>query len=357
MPLDPLTEDQLDELSDEELEQRIHDERVEGSQENPDDESGDEPEEELDEDIAEDEPEDGETEDDIQDEVDAEEKETSEAGEDNPDGETKPKKDDTKDSDTETPAFKDLKVDGQMIPINSLDELYTLASGGGNLTQKYQKLAKGKKSLSIMEEHNLTEADLSLLIEARNGNKDALASLVKQSGIDSLDVTDEVDENYQPGEFIPSDESMNLKAVQDEISMDQEYATTQNVVNNLMDERSQQMLVQNPMYIKGLHMDIKSGAYQVTQAQATKMKMMDGGSRSDMEYYIAAAQEAQVNNQQAPAPQAAPDKPAGSKKPSNKSKKRSAGTTDSKTPPAPMPNAEEMSDEDLMKYREQIMSR
>jgi len=353
MSLDPLTEDQLDELSDEELEQRIHDERVEGSQENPDDESGDEPEEELDESEVEDEPEDGEPEDDTQDEVDAEEEETSEAGEDNPDGETEPEKDDTKKSDTETPAFKDLKVDGQMIPINSLDELYTLASGGGNLTQKYQKLAKGKKSLSIMDEHGLTEADLSLLIEARNGNKDALASLVKQSGIDYMDMTDEVDENYRPGQYIPSDESMNLKSVQDEISVDKEYAITQNVVNNLMDERSQNMLVENPMYIKGLHMDIKSGAYEATQANATKLKMMDGGMRPDMEYYIQAAQNAQGQpQQQEPSPQEETKT-----RPANKSKKRSAGSVKSKTPPAPMPSAEDMSDEDLMKYREQIMSR
>ena len=358
MALEPLTEDQLDELSDEELEQRVSDERVEGLQENEvNDESGEEPEAELDE-SDDTEPEDGESENvEADDEVDEEEDETSEPGEENPDGETEPEKDDTKTPDTETPTFRDLKVDGKMIPIKDLEELYTLASGGGNLTQKYQKLSKGKKSLSIMEEHNLTEADLSLLIEARNGNKDALASLVKQSGIDSLEVTDEVSDGYQPGQYIPTDMSMNLKAVQDEISMDQEYATTQNVVNNLMDERSQQMLVENPMYIKGLHMDIKSGAYQATQAQATKMKMMDGGSRSDMEYYIAAAQEAQVNNQQAPEPQAVPDKPAGSKKPSNKSNKRSAGSSTASAPAAGTPSPEDMSDDELMQYREKIMSR
>ena len=357
MALEPLNDDQLDELSDEELEQRVSDERAEGLQENEvNDESGQEPEAELDE-SDDTEPEDGESENvEADDEVDEEEDETSEPGEENPDGETEPEKDETKTSDTEAPTYRDLKVDGKMIPIKDLEELYTLASGGGNLTQKYQKLAKGKKSLSIMEEHNLTEADLSLLIEARNGNKDALASLVKQSGIDTLDVTDEVDENYTPGEFIPSDESMNLKAVQDEISMDPEYATTQNVVNNLMDERSQQMLVQNPMYIKGLHMDIKSGAYQVTQGQAMKLKMMDGGVRSDMEYYIAAAQEAQVNNQETSASQT-PDKPTGSKRAGNKSSKRSAGSSTAKTPPAAQVLPEDMTDDELMAYREKIMSR
>jgi len=351
--LTPLSDEQLDELSDEELEQRVSDERAEELQDsNVDDESGEEPEAELDE--GEPEPEDGE---DADDEVEEEEEETLDPETDNPDGESEPEKDETKTPDTETPTYRDLKVNGEMIPINNLDELYTLASGGGHMTQQLQRLSRGKKSLSIMEEHNLTEADLSLLIEARNGNKDALASLVKQSGIDSLDVTDEVSEGYQPGQYVPTDMSMNLKAVQDEISVDPEYATTQNVVNNLMDERSQQMLVENPMYIKGLHMDIKSGAYQATQAQATKMKMMDGGSRSDMEYYIAAAQEAQVNNQQAPEPQAAPDKPAGSKKPSNKSNKRSAGSSTASAPAAGTPSPEDMSDDELMQYREKIMSR
>ena len=355
MALNPLTEDQLNDLSDEELDQRMKDESLEGIEEDNANSEGDEPEENAD---VEPDPEpetiDGED-DDSDDEVDAEEDDTSDVAAGETDGNPEADDEDTETETTETPeSFRDLKVDGQMIKINSIDELYTLASGGGNITQKLQRLARGKKALSIMDDNKLTAEDISLLVEARSGNKDALATLMKQSGVEAFDIPDEVTEGYQPGQHVPSDARMNLKDVQDEISGDPEYQTTVTVVNDVMDERSQQMLVENPMYIKGIHMDIKSGAYQTTQAEATKLKMMDGGGRSDMEYYIEAAQQAQVASQSQPQQQEQPQaqKPRGSK-----SKKRSAGSFTKKTPAPGRVSVDDMTDDELMAYREEIMSR
>jgi len=359
------TEDQLDDMTDEELEAAANEARHSEAQEedNADDEniSDNEPENVDDgeeEPIVEDD--EGETEPD--DEVEVEETETSENEEDNLDGESDPKEDDKEEEATDTPdqqEFIPLKVSGKEIPINSLDELYTLASGGAAVTQKFQEIAAHKKSISIMQQHGLTEADLSLLIEARNGSKDALASLVKQSGIDSIDVTDQVAEGYQPGKFIPSDQQVSLDDVQREIAMDPEYNITQNVVNNVMDERSQNMLVQNPNMIRGLHHDIKSGAYQEVSAHAEKLKLMDGGLKSDMEYYIQAAQEGpsgQQPQQQIPA-QPAPE-PQPRKRVVSKDKRKAAGGSNRNKVQTPsVQDVNSMTDEELMAYREKIMER
>jgi len=354
-----MTEDELFDLSDEELEAQMKSEAKaeEVSEEIP----GDEP-ENVDEDSTEEElDENQESEEESEDEVEEDDSETSEEEEGQPDGEPDTTEDDNEDEPTDTPPeYRDLKVDGKMIPINSIDELYALASGGGNLTQKYQKMSGHKKSISIMEQHNISDEDLSVLAQIRGGNKDALAALVKSSGIDYMDVTDEVSAGYNPAEFIPSDTSMSIKEVQDEISVDPEYSITQNVVNNVMDEKSQGMLVQNPNMIRGLHQDIKNGVYEEVQAKAYKMKVMEGGTRSDMEYYIAAAQSEQPVNNQAPVQNQTPARNETQEqvtKPNlGKAKsKRAAGSTKAKVAPKTVVDVNEMTDDELDAYRAKIM--
>ena len=360
------TEAQLEDMTDEELEAAANEARNAEAEEI--NESGEE------ENISDNEPENvddgepndvsdtdvGDTEGEPDDGVDDAEQEPSTTEPDNDDDQSGSEGDEPKSEDSDTPNIElpPLKVSGKQIPINSLEELYTLASGGAGVTQKFQEIAAHKKSIAIMQEHNLTEADLSLLIEARNGSKDALASLVKQSGIDSMDITDEVSDGYMPGAYIPSDQQVSLQEVQQEIAMDEEYAITQNVVNNIMDARSQDMLVQNPNMIRGLHQDIKSGAYEAVSAHAQKLKLMDGGRRSDMEYYIAAAQEGpesqpMMQQEQTPAPESQVQK----KRPVSKDKRRAAGNSNSKVQTPSIKDINDMSDEELMAYREKIMER
>ena len=362
MALSPLDDDQLNELSDEELDARMHEERLQGVEEINDDP---EPEPE----VVDDEVVDLEVEDDevildeedepSNDEVDVADDEPSDVEAGDLDGEPAAATDETNPETTETPSYRNLIVDGNEVPINDLEELYTLASAGGQFTRKMQEISQHKKSLSIMQANNLTEADLSLLIEARNGDKNALASLVKQSGIDTMDVPDEVDASYTPGAHIPSDQQINLQDVQREISNDPEYQITQNVVNNMMDTRSQDMMVQNPDMIRGIHADIKSGVYQAVSAEAQKLKMLDGGRRSDMEYYISAAQQGDEPRAQAPQnvqqQQPAPVAPA-AQKPNNASRKRAAASSRSKAPTTNAIDFDDMGDDELMAYREKIMA-
>jgi len=79
------------------------------------------------------------------------------------------------DSDTTT-----LKWNGQEVKV-SKEELINMAQQGFDSTYKYQQIAKSKK------EH---QAELDLLEKVRGGDKEALAQLSKQSGIDPLDIID-----------------------------------------------------------------------------------------------------------------------------------------------------------------------
>jgi len=366
-----MTEEELFELSDEDLEaaaaqesnaqQAEEDIPNDGEQENVDDG------EPTEEDVADSDVGDIEPDDEPDDEVNGDDTETSEEEVEQPqenneasnEGSNSDESDDNT-PDTPTQEFAPLKVSGKYIPINSMEELYTLASGGAAVTQKLQAISGHKKAIAIMENQGLSEVDLSLLAEIKRGSKDALASLIKESGIDSMDITDEISDGYNPGRFIPDDRQLSLQEVQKEISVDKEYALTQNLVNNFLDPKSQEMVVERPELIRGLHEDIKSGAYDYYSGHAQKLKLMDGGRRSDIEYYIEAVQGADNTQPQMPLAQQGVNitqEQEPKKAPVDKSKKRSAASNRQKTRVPSIKDIENMSDDELMSYREKIMER
>jgi hypothetical protein len=307
------------------------------------------------------------------DEVDEKEPETAVDDEGQPDEDPEANTADTKgdSSDTQIIDLKPVKIDGTDVPVKSLDELYALASAGGRVTQKFQEIAKHKKSIMMMEENKIDEKDLSLLAEIKNGSKDALAALVNASGIDPMDLPSAPSENYQPGAYIPSDTKVSIMEIDRELSVDPEYNITRDIVNNQLDPRSQDTLLQNPDMIRAIHHDVKVGAFPRVNAIAKKLKAMDGGMRSDIEYYIAAANEPEFLNtvgqqpmnqvpqqqqQQYPNQQQMPQQQA-PKKPANRSKKKAASSSASSKKPSKVDIWEDMSDEELMAYREQVLSR
>jgi len=73
-----------------------------------------------------------------------------------------------------------LKWNGQEVKVSN-EELVNMAQQGFDSTYKYQQIAKSKK------EH---KADLDLLEKVKSGDKEALAQLSKQAGIDPLDIID-----------------------------------------------------------------------------------------------------------------------------------------------------------------------
>lgn len=269
--------------------------------------------------------------------------------------------DDNEDSDeVAVQTFKPLKVDGKEVPINSLDELYTLASAGGQFTRKMQEIAPYRKAVAAMAENGLSDKDISLFIEATKGNKDALASIISKSGVDPLDINEKPDASYEPGAYLPSDSSLQLKEVQQAIMNDPEYSITEDIVNNQMDVASQNMLIQNPEMIKGIHQDVQSGVYPAVSAEAAKLKLMDGGRKSDMDYYIEAAKSGAYQNyaQEAPVETPEPVQTRPAVNPALNAQRKAASSTRARKTPAPkVVDYLEMSDEDIAKKREEIMSK
>lgn len=165
-------------------------------------------------------------------------------------------------------------------------------------TKKMQAMKPWRKTIDAMEQAKLSHNDVNLMIDVLKGDKDAIAEVIKRTGVDALELDTE-DSKYVAKDYGRDDATLALRDVIDEISGDPEYETTHKILANEWDDTSWKRLSSDPEMIKLLHVDVKNGMFQKLQPIADKLKTYDRGSKSDLEYYGEAARQYAYETQQA----------------------------------------------------------
>ena len=157
-------------------------------------------------------------------------------------------------------------------------------------TRKMQQIKPWRQTIDAIEQAKLSHDDVSLMIDVLKGDKAAITAVLKRTGVDTLELDIE-DSKYVPKSYGRDEGTLAIKDIVDEISQDQEYAVTSRIIDREWDEGSWREMSKDPTLIKALHIDVKSGVYNKVQPIAEKMKLYEGGRRSDLDYYKLAAQE------------------------------------------------------------------
>ena len=157
-------------------------------------------------------------------------------------------------------------------------------------TKKTQAMKPWRKTIDAIEEAKLGHDDINLMIDVMKGNKEAIAEVLKRTGVDSLEIDTE-NSKYTPNDYGRDDKALAIKDIIEEISADREYETTHKVLSKEWDEKSFRKMTDNPELIRLLHNDVKSGTFDKVQAVAEKIKVFDRGLKTDLEYYELASME------------------------------------------------------------------
>lgn len=160
-----------------------------------------------------------------------------------------------------------------------------------NYTKKMQEMKPDRKKLDAIKEAGWTDQDVNLAIELLKGDKNAITELIKQKGIDTLELDVEGSNDYTPKDYGRDDKTLAVKDVIDTIKDDVEYDRTYNVISKEWDDASWKTMSEDPNMIALLHGDVKSGLFDKVQSIADKLKVYDGGRQSSLDYYGQAARE------------------------------------------------------------------
>lgn len=160
-----------------------------------------------------------------------------------------------------------------------------------NYTQKMQAIAPYRSIIETVKEQGFTQEDMNLMVDVLKGDKQALAAVMKRTGVDALDVDTEAGESYRPKNYGRNDTELAIQDIVEEIGKDPEYPVTYHIVEKQWDSKSRETFVKNPDLIKELHIDVRNGVFDKVSPMAMKMKVLDGGRKSDLEYYVEAGRQ------------------------------------------------------------------
>lgn len=257
--------------------------------------------------------------------------------------------------------FAPFKANGTEMQIESVEDVMSLMKMGANYQKKMAALAPNLKIVKMLEKHNLLDASkLNNLIDLSKNNPAAISKLIKESGIDPLDIDIDEDVAYTPNDYNVSDKEYKLDEALDSIKESKTFKETIDVLSNKWDNESKNAIADDPSMIGIIDSHMQNGVYAEINKLVTKERALGRlGDVSDLAAYRQAAQylaSIGVLNDGSPEVQQAPVTSGVSSKTKaqddaklNSKRKAAASTKTSSKPATTLPDYLKMTDEEFMK--------
>lgn len=252
-----------------------------------------------------------------------------------------------------------FKANGREMTAKNADDAVTLMQMGVNYHKKMAGLKPSLKTLKLLEKNDLLDPDkLNYLIDLNNKNPEAISKLLKDSGIDPLDVDVSSESTYKPTNRSVSDTEMDLDEVLESIKDTPTYSKTLNVMTKEWDDASKNAAANQPHIISIINGHIESGIYDTVMDTVNYEKSLGNlQNLSDFEAYkqvgdaLHAAGKLNVPAK-ANTPVTPPVKPSPSKDEiKRRERKKAASPTKTvATPPVKPFNPLDLSDEEFEKF-------
>lgn len=167
-----------------------------------------------------------------------------------------------------------FKANGKDMHVKSTDDIVALMQMGANYNKKMAALKPNLKLMKLLENNGLlSEEKLSFLIDLDKKNPDAISKLVKDSGIDPLDMDVNKESGYKPKTYTVDDRELELDSVLESIQDTPAYAKTINVVSTKWDGPSKQTVANTPQLLKVINDHISSGVYDLISNEVERERM------------------------------------------------------------------------------------
>lgn len=154
-----------------------------------------------------------------------------------------------------------FKANGREIKLNSPEEAIKLMQMGANYTRKMQDLAPKMKLVTMLDNNKVSESELSYLLDLKNKDPEAIKKLIKDSGIDPLDINTAEPSSYKPNNHSVDDRQVVFNEKVDELKSSEDGIKTLVEINNNWDDVSKEALWNSPELMDVFHQQRQNGIY------------------------------------------------------------------------------------------------
>jgi hypothetical protein len=180
-----------------------------------------------------------------------------------------------------------FKANGREIQVGSVDDALSLMQMGANYNKKMAGLKPSLKLMKMLENNGLlSEEKIGFLIDLEKKNPEAINKLVKESGINPMDLDAEKAGEYKPKTHTVDDREMELDTVLDDIQSTPSYNRTLAIVSKEWDGKSKQVIADQPQLLKLINDHVERGIYDLISKEVESGRMLGRlNGLSDIEAY------------------------------------------------------------------------
>ena len=208
--------------------------------------------------------------------------------------------------DTHDRIFAPFKANNKEMKVDNVEDAISLMQMGANYNKKMAGMKKPLRFIKMLENNDLLdETKLSYLIDLDKKSPEAIAKLVKESGIDPLEIDTTEDTEYKPNTYTVDDLQVELDTVIEDIRDTDSFKDTIDIVSNKWDEASRNALLEKPSILKAINEHVAAGVYtQVTDIVERERVMGRLKGLSDLEAYRQVGDALQAQGAKKSAPKA-----------------------------------------------------
>jgi hypothetical protein len=159
-----------------------------------------------------------------------------------------------------------FKANGKTIELKDPAEAITLMQMGANYTRRMQELAPHRKTLMMLQNNGVDEAKLDYLIALDKRDPAAIKKLIKDSGIDPLEIDTTQDHGFRGGANTVTNEEAAFRTTLEDLKSTEEGRATIIELNRL-DDTSKGIVYESPEILTVLHEQRATGVYDTITAE------------------------------------------------------------------------------------------
>lgn len=160
-----------------------------------------------------------------------------------------------------------FKASKRMMKIDNVDDAIKLMQMGADYSSKMKAIKPNLRVVSMLEREGLLdEAKLNNLIDLSKKNPAAITKLIKESGIDPLDIDTDTEDEYKATDYSVSDTEFNVNQALDDIKDSPTFDRTLNVLAKEWDSDSKKLITENPEIISIINDHMYNGVYDEVQS-------------------------------------------------------------------------------------------
>lgn len=166
-----------------------------------------------------------------------------------------------------------FKANGRDVQAKSPQEVVRLMQMGANYNKKMEALKPNLRLLKMLENNKLLEeGKISYLIDLDRKDPKAIQKLLRESGVDPMDVDTSAEPDYRPGNYGVSDAEMTFSSALEEVASNPAGQQVVVDIHRSWDKQSKDILFEQPDLLSVMRDHKEKGFYDTITAEVERRR-------------------------------------------------------------------------------------